>query len=115
MTDISQAALVALSEWIDARNADRNPEALTLHRLIKITEEAGEVVTATIGALGANPRKGVTNTFEKVLDELLDVAITALGAYEHIDGHQGRALDELDGKILRVAQRAGVVKASGNV
>lgn len=109
MTELGQAALVGLSQWIDAGNAERDPEALTLHRLIKLTEEAGEVVTATIGALGANPRKGVTNTFEKVLDELLDVAITALGAYEHIDGHQGRALSELEGKIVRVAERAGVV------
>jgi len=109
VTELSQAALVGLSQWIDAGNADRDPEALTLHRLIKLTEESGEVVTATIGALGANPRKGVTNTFEKVLDELLDVAITALGAYEHIDGHQGRALSELEGKIVRVAERAGVV------
>ncbi|MDF2991879.1 MAG: hypothetical protein K0S37_2393 [Microbacterium sp.] len=109
MTELSQAALVSLSEWIDAGNAQRDPEALTLHRLIKLTEESGEVVTATIGALGANPRKGVTNTFEKVLEELLDVAITALGAYEHIDGHQGRALSELDGKIVRVAERAGAI------
>jgi hypothetical protein len=109
VTELSQAALVGLSEWIDAGNAHRDPEALTLHRLIKLTEESGEVVTATIGALGANPRKGVTNTFEKVLEELLDVAITALGAYEHIGGHQGRALSELDGKIVRVAERAGVL------
>lgn len=109
MSDLSQEALVALSEWIDAGNADRDPEALTLHRIMKLTEEAGEVVSATIGALGANPRKGVTNTFEKVLEELLDVAVTALGAFEHINGHQGRALSELDNKIVAVAARVGAI------
>lgn len=102
-----QDDILALSKWIDAGNWDRDPEALTLHRLFKITEEAGEVVSATIGALGANPRKGVTNTFEAVLEELLDVAVTALGAYEHVDGHQGRAISELEGKIRRVRERVG--------
>jgi len=108
MSKLSQAALVELSEWIDEGNADRGAEALTLHRLIKVAEENGEVVSAIIGALGANPRKGVTNGMDKVLDELLDVAITALGAFEHIDGHRGRALTELDAKIVRVAVRAGI-------
>lgn len=109
MSALSQDALVALSEWIDAGNAQRDPEALTLHRLIKLGEEAGEVVSAMIGATGANPRKGVTNSWEKVLEELLDVAISALGAYEHIDSHRGRALSELDRKIVAVAERAGVL------
>lgn len=110
MSATSQFELVELSQWIDAGNADRDPEALTLHRVIKLSEESGEVVTALIGALGANPRKGVTNTMEAVLEELLDVAITALGAYEHIDGHQGRALSELDFKIGRVVRRVGAVR-----
>lgn len=109
MTEHAQDALTALSQWIDAGNADRDTEALLLHRVIKLVEESGEVVTALIGATGANPRKGVTNTFESVLDELLDVAVTALGAYEHIDGHQGRAIGELLGKIIRVSKRAGVI------
>lgn len=107
-----QAALTALSNWIDAGNSHRDPEALTLHRLIKLAEEAGEVVTAVIGAYGANPRKGVTNGFDKVLDELLDVAVTALGAYEHIDGHRGQALQDLLRKIVWVADRAGVAVES---
>lgn len=105
-------ALDQLSAWIDRSNEEqgRTGELLTLHRVIKIGEEAGEVVNALIGALGANPRKGVTNTMEKVLNELLDVAVTALGAYEHIDGHQGRALWELNDKIAAVARRAGAVQ-----
>lgn len=109
MTELSQTALVELSRFFDASNAHRDPEAVTWGRLGKLTEEAGEVITAYIGATGQNPRKGITNTMEKVLEELLDVAVTALGAYEHIDGHQGRALSELDDKIVRVATRVGLI------
>ena len=108
MSEMSQAALTALSEWIDAGNADRDPEALHLHRVIKVTEEAGEVTSAMIGWLGANPRKGRTHDVEDVIEELLDVAVTALGAIEHLDGHDARALELLDDKILRVAERVGV-------
>jgi hypothetical protein len=103
--------LIALSEWIDAGNAHRDPEAVTWGRLAKIAEENGEVIQAYIGATGQNPRKGITCSLEAVLEELLDVAITALGAYEHIDGHQGRALDELSYKIYRVVERAGIAPA----
>jgi hypothetical protein len=110
VSDFSSGALVKLSEWIDDRNSGRDAEAITLHRVIKVAEELGEVTTALIGALGANPRKGITNGMDSVRDELLDVAVTALGAYEHLDDHNGRALEELDKKIIAVAQRVGVLK-----
>lgn len=111
MSDLTQAntaveRLVALSEWIDAGNAHRDPEAVSWGRIAKLTEEAGEVISAFIGATGQNPRKGVTNSMDEVLDELLDVAVTALGAYEHLDGHQGRSLDALERKVAAVADRA---------
>lgn len=107
--DPAQAALTSLSRWIDAGNADRDPEALHLHRVIKVGEEAGEVVSAVIGWLGANPRKGYTHDRDDVIDELLDVAVTALGAIEHLTDHRGDALDRLDRKIIGVGVRAGVV------
>lgn len=111
--DFDDAAvdLVWLSEWIDAGNARRDPEARTWGRLAKITEEAGEVVAAFIGLTGQNPRKGVTHTEQDVADELLDVAVTALGAYEHLQGHQGTALDALLVKIRLVAARARAIGA----
>ncbi len=104
----TEAALVALSRWIDAGNAHRDPEAVTWGRLAKVAEEAGEVIAAYIGATGQNPRKGITCTTGDVIDELLDVAVTALAAIEHLNGHDGHALRLLDNKILRVANRAGV-------
>ena len=103
-------ALVALSQWIDAGNAHRDPEAVTWGRLAKIGEEFGEVIEAWIGATGQNPRKGQTHTFSDVAEELLDVAVTALGALEHLTEHEGLSLEHLDDKILRVARRAGVIE-----
>ena len=44
------------------------------------------------------------------MDELLDVAVTALGAYEHMAGHDGSALVALFAKIESVALRAGVAE-----
>lgn len=105
----AERSLVALSEWIDAGNANRDPEAVTWGRLAKITEEAGEVIAAFIGATGQNPRKGVTHTRHQVEAELLDVAVTALGALEHLRGHDGTALDALAAHVVAVATRAGVV------
>ncbi|MFH8410703.1 MazG-like family protein [Streptomyces sp. NPDC018019] len=64
--------------WLDDANG-RGQEELAL-RILKITEEAGEVAQAYIGMTGQNPRKGVTHTREDVADELCDVAITALTA-----------------------------------
>lgn len=105
--DEPNSSIAALSNWIDTALSTKDPEALTLHRVFKLQEEAGEVATETIGAFGANPRKGVVSDFEKVKEELLDVAVTALGAYEHLDG-QSRSVSELLEKIKRVTERAGL-------
>lgn len=107
--DLFDAALVALSQWIDAGNAHRDPEAVTWGRLAKLAEEGGEVIAAFIGATGQNPRKGITHTLDDVRAELLDVAITALGAVEHLSGHTGTARHDLDAKIITVATRAGLI------
>ncbi|MEU7149144.1 MazG-like family protein [Streptomyces sp. NPDC045456] len=64
--------------WLDEKNG-RSPQEIAL-RILKISEEVGEVAQAYIGMTGQNPRKGVTHTREDVADELCDVAITALTA-----------------------------------
>ncbi len=99
-------ALVRVSRWIDAGNAHRDPEAVTWGRLAKISEEHGEVIEAFIGATAQNPRKGLTHSMADVEAELLDVAVTALGAIEHLRGHDGQALAMLDEVIVRLEQRA---------
>lgn len=105
----AQDALTRLSQWIDEGNAHRDGEAVTWGRLSKLSEEVGEVIAAFIGATGQNPRKGVTHTVVDVGDELLDLAITALAAHEHLTLHTGDSLDRLVRKIYAVAKRAGVL------
>ncbi len=102
--------LVGLSNWFDTSpaNAARDPEALTWIRVTKVAEEAGEVVDAMNGATGANPRKGVCATMDNVRVELLDVALTALCAVEHLDGAQGCSLVALFAHIASRHRRAGL-------
>jgi hypothetical protein len=108
----AERALTALSQWVDASYpVDIAPETVLWRRIAKIGEEHGEVIQALIGAVGENPRKGVTHTMADVCEELLDVAVCALAAYEHVTEHQGLAVEMLEWKILRVAERAGVVDA----
>jgi len=101
-------ALVLVSQWIDKANERKDSEAITWGRLSKCAEESGEVISAYIGVTGQNPRKGVTHTIDDVKRELLDVAITALAAYEHIDNHMGNALPALAGYIHTRAERLGI-------
>ncbi|MGW4884863.1 MazG-like family protein [Streptomyces murinus] len=61
------------------QTAQPGREALLL-RILKLSEEAGDVAEAVIGATGQNPRKGVTHTWDDVQAELCDVVITALVA-----------------------------------
>jgi NTP pyrophosphatase (non-canonical NTP hydrolase) len=68
-----------LWRWLEAnRRADGDQEVLL--RVLKLSEEVGEVAQAVIGATGQNPRKGVTHTWDDVRSELCDVVITALVA-----------------------------------
>lgn len=85
--------LLAFSRWIDGSYEQhvQNNEELMLHRRLgKITEENGEVSEALSGYLGENPRKGRTHELKDVQKELLDVAVTALGAWSHTTGNQRR-------------------------
>lgn len=101
--------LAALSTWIDEGNSHRDPEAVTWGRLAKVSEECGEVISAFIGATGQNPRKGITHEMGEVRKELLDVALTALCAVEHLDGGAGCSLTSLEHHVEFVARRAGLL------
>ncbi|MFF4797272.1 MazG-like family protein [Streptomyces sp. NPDC001351] len=65
--------------WLDANRPHGGQEGMLL-RMLKLSEEVGEVAEAVIGATGQNPRKGITHTWEDVQGELCDVVITALVA-----------------------------------
>ncbi|MER7936883.1 MULTISPECIES: MazG-like family protein [unclassified Streptomyces] len=73
------AAVDELWAWLETHSAHGGDTGLVL-RMLKLTEEVGEVAQAVIGATGQNPRKGVTHTWDDVRGELCDVVITALVA-----------------------------------
>jgi NTP pyrophosphatase (non-canonical NTP hydrolase) len=68
-----------ITAWLDRRST-LPPETEKLLRIMKLAEETGEVTQAVIGALGQNPRKGVTHTWDDVQAELCDVILTAMVA-----------------------------------
>jgi NTP pyrophosphatase (non-canonical NTP hydrolase) len=68
-----------LVAWIN-QGSPLPPETDKLIRLMKLSEEVGEVTAAVIGVLGQNPRKGVTHTWDDVNAELCDVILTAMVA-----------------------------------
>ncbi|MEH0846136.1 MazG-like family protein [Micromonospora sp. CPCC 205711] len=82
MDELIWDAARAARGWLDAANGTDRAE-LTC-RILKLTEEAGEVAGAWIGMVGQNPRKGVTHTREDVAAELADVVFTALVAIESL-------------------------------
>lgn len=73
------AAIDDLWTWLETHRVHDGDTGLVL-RMLKLTEEVGEVAQAVIGATGQNPRKGVSHTWDDVQGELCDVVITALVA-----------------------------------
>ncbi len=80
-------------------------------RLLKLTEEVGEVAEAYIGIHGLNKRKGICKTPSDLLDELADVIITAAVAMSSVTGDAYQARSHLEGRIRAVAARAGLQAA----
>lgn len=72
-----------LVQWLDDET-DTTPEVARLLRVLKISEEAGEVAEAIHGVTGANPRKGASHTWEDVQSELCDVILTSMVALRTI-------------------------------
>jgi NTP pyrophosphatase (non-canonical NTP hydrolase) len=68
-----------LHAWLRESNT-YPPEQEVLLRVLKLSEEVGEVAQAVIGAKGQNPRKGTTHSWQDVESELCDVIITAMVA-----------------------------------
>jgi NTP pyrophosphatase (non-canonical NTP hydrolase) len=77
-------------------------------RLLKLTEEVGEVAEAFIGMHGWNSRKGVCRTRDDLLDELADVIITAAVAMSGITGDVDEAGSHFERRLAAVTERAGL-------
>lgn len=76
-------------------------------RLMKLVEEAGEVMQAYIGMTGQNPRKGVTHTREDVAAELCDVILTAVVALHRFADDPEQAMAEHAGRVVRRIEALG--------
>ncbi|GIH04520.1 hypothetical protein Rhe02_25870 [Rhizocola hellebori] len=97
MEMVTQAVKTA-ARWLDSHHGnDRQQQTL---RILKVTEEAGEVAQAWIGFIGQNPRKGITHTDREVADELADVALTALVAIESLGFDAQEVLSACATKVL---------------
>ncbi|MEU7978350.1 MazG-like family protein [Micromonospora sp. NPDC049081] len=84
-------------------------------RILKVTEEAGEVASAWIGTIGQNPRKGVTHTREDVAGELADVVLTALVAIGSLGLDPERVVGDCITKVNeRFPANSPVYAAAGN-
>lgn len=80
-------------------------------RLLKLTEEVGEVAEAYIGIQGLNNRKGTCKTPDDLLDELADVIITAAVAMSGVAGDTDQARRHFERRITAVTTRAGLQTA----
>ncbi|MFJ5687998.1 FAD/NAD(P)-binding protein [Streptomyces sp. NPDC093099] len=83
-----------LRHWLDA---NANPELtgdVRLWRVLKISEEVGEVAEAMHGATGANPRKGASHTWDDVHKELCDVIVASMIALATCTPDPAKLLDE---------------------
>lgn len=77
-------------------------------RLLKLTEEIGEVANAFIGVNGLNRRKGVYATEGELLNELADVMLTAAVAMTGLTGDARLAGEVFRRQLAKVVARAGL-------
>ncbi|MFE4973411.1 MazG-like family protein [Kitasatospora sp. NPDC056651] len=91
-----------LVAWLDEQGT-QSPQEERLLRILKLSEEIGEVGAAVIGATGQNPRKGVTHTWEDVQHELCDVVFSALVALRTLTPDAARVFAE---RLAYVEQRS---------
>ncbi|MDQ1019006.1 MazG-like family protein [Streptomyces afghaniensis] len=103
MQDGLWAQVERLRDWLDEEAPPAEAGDVRLLRILKISEELGEVAEAYHGATGANPRKGASHTFDDVNKELADVIVTAMVALATTADKPGQLLAEhLDGLVRRV-------------
>jgi NTP pyrophosphatase (non-canonical NTP hydrolase) len=108
---IDWQAISDIDQWLDdgvSMDYRIQPLAQDWARIAKVIEELGEAVQAMIGYTGQNPRKGVTNGRDKVLEELADVVFTAILAIQHFTKNDSETRRVLSEKLLLIERRAGL-------
>ncbi|MET9619463.1 MULTISPECIES: MazG-like family protein [unclassified Streptomyces] len=100
--DDAWSTIDRLHGWL-TDHQDLQPGQEVLLRVLKLSEEVGEVAQAVIGATGQNPRKGTSHSWQDVEAELSDVIITAMVALRTLTPEAG---DVFAGHLRRVAERS---------
>ncbi|QNP71195.1 MazG-like family protein [Streptomyces roseirectus] len=120
MDDLAWEQVRRLVGWLDEHAEPAAAGDVRLLRVLKIGEEFGEVAEALHGALGANPRKGASHTWDDVRQELCDVIVTAMVALATCtdggdggDGPGGPA-EVLAGRLRLLVERAGLDAPPGD-
>ncbi|SEO55425.1 MazG-like family protein [Actinacidiphila rubida] len=99
MTDDSTWETVErLKQWLDD-NDGLALEMAPVMRLLKLQEEIGEAAQATMGALGANPRKGKSHTWEDAEAEVCDVILSGMVLLATLTPHAAKRFEERLGII----------------
>lgn len=78
-------------------------------QMLKLSEEVGEASSAWIGYIGQNPRKGVTHNKTDVVNELIDVAITALVGIARLGEDPNEAMNY---KLNVIMERYEAIKSA---
>jgi NTP pyrophosphatase (non-canonical NTP hydrolase) len=102
MDDSAWATIAELNHWL-TKDSELPVETQKILQILKITEEAGEVAEAVIGATGQNPRKGFSHSWGDVEKELCDVIITSMVALTRLTPEAGAVFQR---ELRRVAERA---------
>lgn len=92
MKDEAWDYVTRLRKWLDTDATPTPVEDARLLRVLKISEEVGEVAEALHGALGTNPRKGASHGWGDVVKELADVIVTAMVALDTVSGDGAAAV-----------------------
>jgi NTP pyrophosphatase (non-canonical NTP hydrolase) len=102
MDDSAWQTIADLDHWL-TKDSKLSAETQRILQILKISEEAGEVAEAVIGATGQNPRKGFSHSWEDVENELCDVIITSMVALTRINPQAGEVFAR---QLARVRERA---------
>jgi NTP pyrophosphatase (non-canonical NTP hydrolase) len=95
--------------WLDdavAGTYQDQPLAQDWARITKVSEEAGEAISALIGATGQNPRKGVIGSMDDVLKELGDCFCAAVFAIQHITQDADVTAEIIEAALMKAFNRA---------
>lgn len=98
-----------LTDWLNDHN-DVTDHEITL-RILKLSEEVGEVAEARINQLAQNPRKGKWATEQDVIAELCDVIVTAMVAINTITGDPVVSRGHLAAKFTALLARVDGAEA----